>query len=148
MEFSPAQQSWRTPFPIGIYLFKVSHGNTRTICAIWSKLTIKINDVGLVSLMLNSIYMHGSHAQFSKPYIHGTFLSFTVTSFFACVHHRYDVANSKLLQTFKFVTIKFKTMLLEFLYLRSLVVSDLRSETKGSRFQFGCNLCAEVLSVQ
>ena len=148
MKFSPAQQSWWTPFPIGIYLFKVSHGNTRTICAIWSKLTIKINDVGLVSLMLNSIYMHGSHAQFSKPYIHGTFLSFTVTSFFACVHHRYDVANSKLLQTFKFVTIKFKTMLLEFLYLRSLVVSDLRSETKGSRFQFGCNLCAEVLSVQ
>ena len=148
MKFSPAQQSWWTPFPIGIYLFKVSHGNTRTICAIWSKLTIKINDVGLVSLMLNSIYMHGSHAQFSKPYIHGTFLSFTVTSFFACVHHRYDVANSKLLQTFKFVTIKFKTMLLEFLYLRSLVVSDLRSETKGSRFQFGCNLCAEMLSLQ
>ena len=147
MKFSPAQQSWRTPFPIGIYLFKLSHENTRTTCVIWSKLTIKINDVGLVSLMLNSIYMHGSHAQFSKSYMHSTFSSFTVTCFFACVYDRYDVANSNLLQTFKFVTIKFKTMLLEFLYLRSLVVSDLRSETKGSRFQFGCNLCAEVLSL-
>ena len=97
--------------------------------------------------MLNSIYMHGSHAQFSKSYMHSTFSSFTVTCFFVCVYDRYDVANSNLLQTFKFVTIKFKTMLLEFLYLRSLVVSDLRSETKGSRFQFGCNLCAEVLSL-
>ena len=27
---------------------------------------------------------------------------------------------------------------------RSLVVSDLRSETKGSRFESGCQLCAEV----
>ena len=26
---------------------------------------------------------------------------------------------------------------------RSLVVSDLRSETKGSRFESGCQLCAE-----
>ena len=30
----------------------------------------------------------------------------------------------------------------------SLVVSDLRSETKGSRFEFGCWLCAEVSSPQ
>ena len=31
---------------------------------------------------------------------------------------------------------------------RSLVVSDLRSETKGSRFESGCQLCAEVNSLQ
>ena len=31
---------------------------------------------------------------------------------------------------------------------RSLVVSDLRSETKGSRFEFGCQLCVEVSSLQ
>ena len=31
---------------------------------------------------------------------------------------------------------------------RSLVVSDLRSETKGSRFEFGCYLYAEVSSLQ
>ena len=31
---------------------------------------------------------------------------------------------------------------------RSLVVGDLRSETKGSRFEFGCYLCAEVNSLQ
>ena len=31
---------------------------------------------------------------------------------------------------------------------RSLVVSDLRSETKGSRFESGCQLCAEVSSLQ
>ena len=31
---------------------------------------------------------------------------------------------------------------------RSLVVSDLRSETKGSRFEFGCHLCAEVSFLQ
>ena len=85
---------------------------------------------------------------FQNPIYTAPFCRSLSRLFFACVHHRYDVANSKLLQTFKFVTIKFKTMLLEFLYLRSLVVSDLRSETKGSRFQFGCNLCAEVLSVQ
>ena len=30
----------------------------------------------------------------------------------------------------------------------SLVVSDLRSETKGSRFEFGCYLCAEMSSLQ
>ena len=30
----------------------------------------------------------------------------------------------------------------------SLVVSDLRSETKGSRFESGCQLCAEVSSLQ
>ena len=30
----------------------------------------------------------------------------------------------------------------------SLVVSDLRSETKGSRFESGCQLCAEVISLQ
>ena len=30
----------------------------------------------------------------------------------------------------------------------SLVVSDLRSETKGSRFESGCYLCAEVSSLQ
>ena len=30
----------------------------------------------------------------------------------------------------------------------SLVVSDLRSETKGSRFESGCQLCAEVNSLQ
>ena len=30
----------------------------------------------------------------------------------------------------------------------SLVVSDLRSETKGSRFESGCQLCAEVSSQQ
>ena len=29
----------------------------------------------------------------------------------------------------------------------SLVVRDLRSETKGSRFEPGCNLCAEVSSL-
>ena len=27
-------------------------------------------------------------------------------------------------------------------------VSDLRSETKGSRFEFGCYLCVEVSSLQ
>ena len=95
--------------------------------------------------MLNSIYVHGSHV-FKILYAQYLFAVHRHV-FFACVHDRYDVANSNLLQTFKFVTIKFKTMLLEFLYLRSLVVSDLRSETKGSRFQFGCNLCAEVLSL-
>ena len=31
---------------------------------------------------------------------------------------------------------------------RSLVVSDLRSETKGSRFESGCYLCAEMSSLQ
>ena len=31
---------------------------------------------------------------------------------------------------------------------RSLVVSDLRSETKGSRFESGCQLCAEVSCLQ
>ena len=31
---------------------------------------------------------------------------------------------------------------------RSLVVSDLRSEAKGSRFESGCQLCAEVSSLQ
>ena len=31
---------------------------------------------------------------------------------------------------------------------RSLVISDLRSETKGSRFGSGCQLCAEVSSPQ
>ena len=31
---------------------------------------------------------------------------------------------------------------------RSLVVSDLRSETKGSRFKSGCQLCTEVSSLQ
>ena len=31
---------------------------------------------------------------------------------------------------------------------RSLVVSDLRSETKGSRFESGCYLCAEVSCLQ
>ena len=30
----------------------------------------------------------------------------------------------------------------------SLVVSDLHSETKGSRFESGCQLCAEVRSLQ
>ena len=30
----------------------------------------------------------------------------------------------------------------------SLVVSDLRSEAKVSRFEFGCYLCAEVSSLQ
>ena len=34
------------------------------------------------------------------------------------------------------------------LYQSSLVVSDLRSETKGSRFESGCQLCAEVSSLQ
>ena len=31
---------------------------------------------------------------------------------------------------------------------RSSVVSDLRSETKGSRFEAGCCLCAEISSLQ
>ena len=31
---------------------------------------------------------------------------------------------------------------------RSLAVSDLRSETKGSRFESGCELCADVSSLQ
>ena len=31
---------------------------------------------------------------------------------------------------------------------RSLVVSDLRSETKGSLFESGCYLCAEMSSLQ
>ena len=31
---------------------------------------------------------------------------------------------------------------------RSLVVSDLRSETKCSRFESGCQLCAEVSALQ
>ena len=29
------------PFAAGIYLFKISNGNTRTMCKIWSKFTIK-----------------------------------------------------------------------------------------------------------
>ena len=33
-------------------------------------------------------------------------------------------------------------------FLNFLVVSDLRSETKGSRFDSGCYLCAEVSSLQ
>ena len=32
--------------------------------------------------------------------------------------------------------------------INSLVVSDLRSVTKGSRFESGCQLCAEVSSLQ
>ena len=36
----------------------------------------------------------------------------------------------------------------EIIRARSLVVSDLRSETKGSRFESGCQLCAEVNSLQ
>ena len=35
---------------------------------------------------------------------------------------------------------------LSFLRARSFVVSDLRLETKGSRFESGCYLCAEVRS--
>ena len=31
---------------------------------------------------------------------------------------------------------------------RSLVVSDLRSETKGSELESGCYLCGEVSSLQ
>ena len=31
----------KVALPSGIYLFKVSNGNTRTICEIYSKLTIK-----------------------------------------------------------------------------------------------------------
>ena len=31
---------------------------------------------------------------------------------------------------------------------RSLVISDLRSETKGSQFESGCQLCAEVSCLQ
>ena len=31
---------------------------------------------------------------------------------------------------------------------RSLVVSDLTSESKGSRFETGCYLCAEMSSLQ
>ena len=38
--------------------------------------------------------------------------------------------------------------LVETFWARSLVVSDLRSETKGSRFESGCQLCAEVSSLQ
>ena len=38
--------------------------------------------------------------------------------------------------------------MLLFLRARSLVVSDLRSVTKGSRFEPGCQLCAEVSSLQ
>ena len=34
------------------------------------------------------------------------------------------------------------------LTVRYFVVSDLRSETKGSRFESGCQLCAEVRSLQ
>ena len=34
------------------------------------------------------------------------------------------------------------------LWARSLVVSDLRPETKGSWFESGCQLCAEVSSLQ
>ena len=41
-------------------------------------------------------------------------------------------------------------MILKFnlLRARSLVVSDLRSETKGSQLEPGCKLCAEVSSPQ
>ena len=40
-------------FPTGIYLFKVNNRNTRTICEICSKLTIKTaEDVVLVALLL------------------------------------------------------------------------------------------------
>ena len=33
-------------FPGGIYLFKVNNGNTRTVCKICSKLTIKAAEQG------------------------------------------------------------------------------------------------------
>ena len=36
----------------------------------------------------------------------------------------------------------------EIIRARSLVVSDLHSETKGCRFESGCQLCAEVNSLQ
>ena len=34
------------------------------------------------------------------------------------------------------------------IWVRGLVVSDLRSETEGSRFESSCQLCAEVSSLQ
>ena len=33
-----------TPFPVGIYMFKVNNKNTRKRCEIWSKLTIKTSE--------------------------------------------------------------------------------------------------------
>ena len=43
---------------------------------------------------------------------------------------------------------KKKELSTEMLRARGLVISDLRSETKGSRFESGCYLCAEVSSLQ
>ena len=41
--------------------------------------------------------------------------------------------------------LSFKTILT---WVCSLVVTDLRSETKSSRFEFGCYVCAEVSSLR
>ena len=41
-----------------------------------------------------------------------------------------------------------KSIYVRYVRARSLVVSDLRSVTKGSRFESGCQLCAEVSSLQ
>ena len=52
------------------------------------------------------------------------------------------IVKSKVIQTLK------KLLKSENVRAHSLVVSDLRSETKGSRFESGCQLCAEVSSPQ
>ena len=56
-------------------------------------------------------------------------------------------SNERLIQnSHKHVT-RTKERLGQIRRVHSLVVSDLRSETKGSRFESGCRLCAEVSSL-
>ena len=45
------------------------------------------------------------------------------------------------------LTVPKKQLYIVLLWARSLVVSDLHTETKGSRFESGCQLCAEVSSL-
>ena len=48
-----------TIYPLGIYLFKVKNGNTRTICEICAKLTIKATcRSGVVPLVLSMSRFH------------------------------------------------------------------------------------------
>ena len=42
VNFEQVNAGWLTIFPVGIYSFKNNNGNTRTMCEICSKLTIKM----------------------------------------------------------------------------------------------------------
>ena len=54
---------------------------------------------------------------FQNPICTATFVLFTATWSFACVHGRHDIINSHLTQIFMCATINVITMLLEFVYL-------------------------------